>query len=475
MTSIQKIGFVLGPLLFVIFQWGVSLEGLSQSGHSVLGVTLWVSIWWITEVISLAATSLLPILLFPITGALDITETTKAYGHPYVFLFLGGFILAIAIEKWNLHKRLALNIILRIGTNPGRMLLGFMGATAFLSMWISNTAATVMLLPIGMAVIKLQSDEKVNGFSRALMLGIAYAASIGGMATLIGTPPNLVLAGIIKSSYAIELTFTQWFVFAFPLCVVLFLMAWLYLRRSIQLKNQNNKTPLAEGDEVVRQELLSLGQMSRQERAVGWVFLGMVFLWTTRSAIFTRFIPELSDTSIALIGALVLFLLPAGPNDKLLTWNDTRELPWGILILFGGGMAIAIGFEASGLAKWIGMQLVSLEHLPFWLLLVVLVASVNFLTEITSNMATTAILLPVLVSLTAILDIHPYTLILPATLAASCAFMLPVATPPNALVFSSGKVSIGEMVRFGFWFNLTAIALISLYAFWLVPIFFDAG
>jgi sodium-dependent dicarboxylate transporter 2/3/5 len=471
MKTSQKIGMLLGPILFGTFNWLISFEGLSASGHAVLAVTLWVSTWWVTEVISLAATSILPIIVLPISGGLSMAETTKAYGHPLIFLFFGGFILAIAIEKWQLHKRLALNIILFSGVDVGKNLFGFMAATAFLSMWISNTATTVMLLPIALAVIKWQGDQLPPDFARALMLGIAYAASIGGMATLIGTPPNLVLAGIIRDSYQVELSFIQWSLFALPLCILLFFGAWWYLKRTIGRR----ETKTTFDHQTIRQELVDLGPMSRQERAVALVFLGMIFLWTFRSVLIVQWVPELNDTGIALIGALVLFLLPAGPSGKLVEWSDTRNLPWGILILFGGGMAIANGFESSGLAQWVGFKLVGAQSLPVWLLLLIIVAGVNFLTEITSNMATTAIMLPVLLSLTAMLGVHAYLLAVPATIAASCAFMLPVATAPNALVFSSGQVKIQEMVKYGFWFNITSIAIVTVYTYWLVPVFFSSN
>ncbi len=468
----KKIGLILGPILFILFLWVISFEGLSPEAHAALGVTLWISVWWLTEVIALAATSLLPILLFPLSGALDISETTTAYGHPFIFLFLGGFILAIAIEKWNLHKRIALSVILRTGTSTKRVLLGFMAATAILSMWISNTAATVMLLPICMAVINLQARNASPSFARALLLGVAYAASIGGMATLIGTPPNLILAGIIKSSYHIDLSFVKWMAIALPLCILLFLVTWLYLQRTMTNTSSEVDVDANEQKATIQRELNALGPLSVQERKVGIIFLAMVFLWISRGALLSQFIPELTDTAIALLGAMALFLTPAGSSGKLMEWDDTKHLPWGILILFGAGMAIAKAFELTELAKWIGMHLINLENLPFWLLLLVLVAAVNFLTEFTSNMATTAILLPILISLTSLIGVHEFALIIPATFAASCAFMLPVATAPNALIFASGKIKIQEMVRYGFVLNILAILLVTFYAFVFVPVFF---
>ncbi|MCH8553544.1 MAG: SLC13 family permease [Schleiferiaceae bacterium] len=470
MTNAQKTGAVAGPASFWFFAYACNFQGLSLEGHAVLGVAIWVGIWWVTEVIPIAATALIPLLALPLTQSLSMTATSNAYGHPFVFLFLGGFLLAIAIEKWELHKRLALHIIFLVGSEPKRIILGFMLATAFLSMWISNTAATVMLLPICVAVIKQQGALLSPRFGKALVLSIAYAASIGGMATLIGTPPNLVLAGIIQNSYGVDLSFAQWFFFAGPMCLLLLFIAWRYL---VQIAGE--APTITETPNSVREALAALGHWSAEEKKVSIVFLSMAFLWTFRSSILTPFFEHLNDTHIAIGGGLALFLIPAGSSGKLLTWSDTRDLPWGILLLFGGGMALAAGFESSGLALWIGEQLAALDSVPFWLLLLIVVASVNFLTEVTSNLATTAMLLPVLVSLTASLGVHPYILLMAATTAASCAFMLPVATPPNALVFSSGLLRMSEMVRYGFWFNLIAIIIVSVYVFWMVPIVFEVS
>lgn len=472
----SNIGFWLGPILFVLINYFSAPPGLSEVGTSVLAIAAWVAIWWITEAIPIAATALLPIVLFPFTGALSMASTTAAYGHPYIFLFMGGFVLAIAIEKWNLHKRIALSIIAYVGTNMPKIIFGFMVATAFLSMWISNTAAAVMLLPVGMALVSQLREQSIAGgdssrmFGKALMLSIAYAASIGGMATLIGTPPNLVMAGVISKTYGVEISFLQWFLLAFPISLVLLALAWLYLTKvAFTFREQS----FPGGGEALREQLRALGKLSRQETMVLFVFLLMAFAWISRSVLLVHFIPGIDDTMIAIGGALILFFLPAGHGVRLVEWEDAVKLPWGIIILFGGGIALASAFEESGLAAWIGLQLGSVQNIPFLLLLLLLVASVNFLTEITSNLATTAMLMPVLVSVASSLHIHPYYLVMAATLAASCAFMLPVATPPNAVVFGSGYLRINEMVKHGFWMNIISVLVVTLAVYFLLPVLWD--
>jgi sodium-dependent dicarboxylate transporter 2/3/5 len=469
----KKIGLFLGPFLFILIKYFFHPEGLSEAAIGVLASTFWIAIWWITEPVDIPMTSLLPIVLFPLNGSLSLSETTASYGHQYIFLFLGGFILAIAIEKWNLHKRIALTIITLIGTNMNRIVLGFMIATAFLSMWISNTATAVMILPVGMAVITHLKDNpntKENEnilFAKILMLAIAYSASIGGMATLIGTPPNLVLAGIVEKTYHTEITFLQWFMFGFPLSVVLLLLSWLYLTR-IAFKIDQKEFP--GGKEEIESQLEKLGPISYQEKIIFLVFVATALAWITRSFLLVKLAPNIDDTIIAILAALVLFIIPSKKNNEaLMTWKDAVSLPWGILILFGGGMALAIGFETTGLATWIGNHLTMLEGVSVLLLLFALITAVNFLTEITSNMATTAMLLPVLVSLALIIDIHPYVLLVSATLAASCAFMLPVATPPNAVVFGSGYIKIEDMVKKGFWMNIISIGVITFFCYFILP------
>jgi sodium-dependent dicarboxylate transporter 2/3/5 len=470
----KLIPLLLGPITFALVLMFLKPDGLSEEGVAVLACTCWIAIWWIFEATNISVTALLPIILFPLSGALDIETTTASYGHKYVFLYLGGFILAISIEKWNLHKRIALHIIQFVGTDVSKIILGFMIATAFMSMWISNTATSVMMLPIGMAIIAQLRDHpgtEINEnliFGKALMLSIAYSASIGGVATLIGTPPNLVLAGVVQEIYGIEISFAQWMMFGLPLSLVLLGICWVYLTKfAFTFKKEKFKA----GESEIKDLLKKLGIMSYEEKIVSLVFFMTAFLWISRSLILTDVFPHLDDTIIAMLSAVSLFLLPKkGGKGRLITWDEAVKLPWGIIILFGGGLALASGFQSSGLAVWIGEQLVSLAGVKLVLILLILIAAVNFLTEITSNLATTAMLLPVLAPMAVSLDVHPFILMVAATAAASCAFMLPVATPPNAVVFGSGYLRIPDMVRAGVGLNIISIFLILLAVYFLLPL-----
>ena len=480
--SVSKIGFVLGPLCFILIMLFFNPDDLEFQGKAILACASWIAIWWVTEPIPIAATSLLPIIIFPLSGGLDIKTTTAAFGHKYVFLFIGSFILAIAIQKWKLHKRIALNIINQVGVNKSNIILGFMIATAFLSMWISNTATSVMILPVGLAIISQLKDdpntpENENSlFGKALMLAIAYSASIGGMATIIGTPPNMIFAGVIKESYNIEISFFDWFKFGLPLSIFFLFICWFYLTK-IAFKFKQKE--FSAGKEEVVSQLKGLGKISYEEKTILIVFILTALAWISRSYILVKIIPNLDDTIIAVISAILLFILPSKKSTiknkltKIVDWEDAMKLPWGILLLFGAGMALAQGFDSSGLAIWIGNQLTYLSDVPLVILLLILIASVNFLTEVTSNMATTAMLLPILVSLAVVLDLHPYYLLVSATLAASCAFMLPVATPPNTVVFGSGLLKIEDMFKKGLWLNLISIITLTFTIYYVLPYFWD--
>ena len=459
--SPNRIGLFLGPILFAVILLFAKPEGLSSAGVAVLASTIWVAIWWITEALPISVTALLPIILFPLTGGLDLSTTTAAFGHKYIFLYIGGFLLAIAIERWNLHRRIALIIINFIGAGISKIILGFMLATAFLSMWISNTATTVMMLPIGMAIISQLMDhpdtpeDENKMFGKALMLGIAYSASIGGIATLIGTPPNLVLAGVVQENYGIEISFAQWFKFGFPISILMLTIAWFYLTK-IRFKFKFEAFP--GGKTEIKRLLSSLGKMAYEEKIVLCVFVSTAFLWMGRSVL-QQWIPAIDDTIIAMCAGIILFILPSKDKKrKIITWDEAVKLPWGILLLFGGGMALAAGFKSSGLALWIGSQMTLLSGMTLIILILILITCVNFLTEITSNLATTAMLLPILAAMATTLGIHPYYLLVAATVAASCAFMLPVATPPNAVVFGSGYLTIPDMVKAGIWLNIGLFA-----------------
>jgi len=473
----NKIGLILGPTLFFLTLAFFHPEGLSREANAILASTLWIATWWITEAIPISATALLPIVLFPLTDAMDIKSTTAAFGHRYIFLYVGGFIIAIAIEKWNLHKRIALNIINIIGTDISKIILGFMIATAFLSMWISNTATSVMMLPIGMAIIAQLKDnpnteENENQiFGKALMLSIAYAASIGGVATLIGTPPNLVLVGIVEELYEVEISFGQWFKFGLPISIILLTICWKYLT-AYAFRFKQKAFP--GGKAEIKRLLSGLGKMSYEERTVAAVFLMTALLWITRSGL-QELIPylkgTLDDTVIAIFSGLLLFLLPTKKKDRaILNWEEAVKMPWGVILLFGGGMALAEGFKTTGLAAWIGSQMTLLQGVSVLLLILFIISAVNFLTKITSNLATTAMLLPILAPMAIALGIHPYTLMVSATLAASCAFMLPVATPPNAVVFGSGYLKIPDMVKTGIWMNIISILLLTMMVYFILPL-----
>ncbi len=464
------LGLVLGPIAFILFNFFFKLEGLSDQGHGVLAVTLWIAIWWISEAIPVAVTALLPIILFPLCGAMGIKETTSAYGHPIIFLFMGGFVLAIALEKWHLHKRLALLVISVAGTNGKKLILGFMVATAFLSMWISNTAAAIMMLPIAMAVIpKFNNDldEKSNNFGKALMLGIAYSASIGGVATLVGTPPNLILAGVIRETFNVELSFVDWLKIGLPFSIVMLLICWKCLS-SWAFKISTGS--IAGGKAEIQKQLKELGKISIEEKRIAVVFVLTALAWITRSYLIQPFLPAIDDTVIAIVAAVALFLIPSSAGDKLLNWNDMVKIPWGIILLFGGGISLAVGFDQSGLAMWIGSKLSSLEGISVFILVLSLIAMVNFLTEITSNLATTAVILPILIPLALVVDVHPYVLMVGAAIAASCAFMLPVATPPNAIVYGSGEIQMSTMIKSGIWLNVISIILLTLLIYFILPL-----
>ena len=473
----KKIGLILGPLTFFVFLIFGQFEGLSNSGQSVLASTLWIAIWWVTEAIPIAATALLPIILFPLSQGMELPTTTESYGHKYVFLYLGGFLIAIGIEKWNLHKRIAINIISFIGTDVRKVILGFMIATAFLSMWISNTATSVMMLPIGVAIIKQLKDnpaslENENTiFGKALMLGIAYSASIGGIATLIGTPPNLVMAGVISEIYNYEITFFKWFIFGFPISIILLFFCWYYITRVAYVFNQRE---FPGGRSEVNRLKNDLGPISYEEKIIAIIFALAGFCWITRSFLLQSILPVLDDTIIAISFGLILFVIPSkAKTNTLLNWKDTIQLPWGVIILFGGGMAIAKAFEISGLAIWLGELMTTLNALPFFILIIFLIAAVNFLTEITSNLATTAMILPVLASLAFEIGVHPFGIMVGAAVAASCAFMLPVATPPNAIVFGSGYLKIPDMVSRGIVLNIFSIILIAVMVYFILPLLWD--
>lgn len=484
-TSASRIGRFLGPvvaiLVWSISQWATA--GLSPEGQLAAGIALWMAIWWMTEAIPLPVTAMLPIVLFPLAGILSIEDVTQPYANRYVFLFLGGFMIARAIERWNLHRRLALLTVLAVGTQPRRLVAGFMLATALLSMWISNTAATVVMLPIGMSLVgSLQSHLKESGgktdsgsnFATCLMLSIAYSASIGGLATLIGTPTNLFLAKFALD-HGIKLSFARWMMFATPFSMLMLVLSWVVLTRIIfPIRIEH----IEGGRELIRKELREMGPTSRAEWTVLAVFLSTATAWVLREPITNwewltsrvAIVGRLNDTVIAMIGVVLLFVLPVNRRGTVaLDWKTANTIPWGMLLLFGGGFALAAGIADSQLADWIGSQVQALDFMPSWLLVAVVVTIVVFLTELTSNTPTVAVFLPILLGVAVGVDVEPMLLLVPATLSATCAFMLPVATPPNAIVFGSGSIAISDMVKAGLVLNTIAIVLIPIWTFFFGP------
>lgn len=470
----KRIGLFLGPALFMLLLSFLRPAGLPFAGTAVLATTAWMAVWWTTEAIDIAVTALLPIVLFPLTGVMPATEITQSYGHYLVFLFLGGFVIAMAVERWNLHRRIALGIISLIGVDLKMIILGAMVATAFLSMWISNTATSVMMLPIAMAIARQLEDDpstpedENRTFGKALMLAIAYAASIGGMASLIGTPVNGVLVGQVEKIFAVDIGFMDWFRIGFPISVVLLVICWWYLTR-VAFRFQQES--FAGGRAEIQRLQVELGPMTAEEKKVLIVFFLTALAWVIRKSVLTPLIPGINDTVIAMLGATALFLLPGrNKGSALLTWKEAVQLPWGVVLLLGGGFALAAGFTAGGLGAYVENHLTVSQAIPLLLIVAIVVAAVNFLTEITSNVATTSMLLPVLAVAAGPVGVPAATLMVPATLAATCAFMLPVATPPNAVVFGSGYLTIPDMVRAGFRMNVISIAIITLVGYLLLPL-----
>lgn len=461
------IGLLLGPVLFLMTWWVPPPEGLSPMAWHVLGMALLMAIWWSTEALPIPVTALLPILIIPALGAGSLRDASAPYADPVIFLFLGGFMLGLAMQRWNLHRRIALLTLLAVGTRPSRQIAGFMIATAFLSMWVSNTATTIMMLPIGLSVIALmQSDnaQELERFATAMLLSIAYAASIGGVATLIGTPPNALLAAYLKNNHDIAIGFGQWMLIGLPVAVsMLVFTGWWLTRGGFRLgEGGASRTALQDA-------LRELGPLSRGERTVGLIFVLTALAWIFRP-LFADRLPWLDDTSIAMAATLALFVTPvdAGKRIFVMDWSKTEGVPWGVLLLFGGGLSLAGVIRSSGLAEWIANSLGAFGALPLILMMALVVAVIIFLTEVTSNTATAAAFLPLLGALAVAQDVSPLLFAVPAAIAASCAFMMPVATPPNAIVFATGHMRIQAMIRAGFVLNLGGVVLVTLLSYGLI-------
>ena len=469
-SVIPSLGRWCGPLaallVFAALTW--LQPDLAFVARATAGSGTLMAIWWMTEALPLPVTALLPLILFPATGVLTMSEAAAPYAEKNVYLFFGGFLIALAVERWNLHRRLALLIVLGVGTRPDRLIGGIMLATALTSMWISNTATAAMMLPIGMSLITLLSDHLTHrldaavadrerrAFATNMMLGIAYAASIGGLGTPVGTPTNIALFGFL-SDHKIALSFSAWVIVSGPLVLVFVFSTWLLLTKWI---NRLSVSDLPGGRQLIREELRKLGPPSRAEWVCLVVFAATAAAWVLREPLWGD---RIDDTLIAMVGAISLFFIPVDRARKVhaLDWSVAEKIPWGILLLFGGGFSLTSAMTKSGLTHWLGQQLVGLESLPPWLVIVLSTTLVIYTTELTSNTPTILAFLPILYSVAEGLEIEPLMLLVPATWAASCAFMLPVGTPPNAIVFATGKVTIREMIRAGWWLNLIGIALIT--------------
>lgn len=474
----HKAGLIGGLLVFAALALIPAPEGLSPEGWRVAAVAALMVTWWITEAIPIPVTALLPIVLFPVLGITDIAGATTPFANPLIYLFLGGFVIALGMEKSNLHRRIALRIIRMVGTRPNSIIIGFMMAAAFLSMWVSNTATAMMMLPIALSIIGLVDDKQSiaedrldNRFGLVLLLGLAYACNLGGIATLIGTPPNALMAGYMLDIHGIEIGFAQWMMIGLPLVVISLPIVHFGLTR-ILFPLEPDQFPGS--DKLIENELEKSGPMSRAEKQVAAIFVLTATLWMLRPLI-QNAVPGISDTGIAIFGALLIFLLPTDWQrwQFVVVWKDARRLPWGILILFGGGLSLASGISDSGLADWIGSAFEFLDGFNVILLIMLAALTIIFLTEVTSNTATAAAFVPILASVAIGMGHDPMLLAIPAAMAASCAFMLPVATPPNAIVYGSGLISMPQMARAGLLFNVLMVFIITITVYLLAGTLFS--
>jgi sodium-dependent dicarboxylate transporter 2/3/5 len=474
----QVIGLFLGPLIAGLMIFAGPPESLSQPGWMTASVGILMAVWWATEAVPIAVTALLPIVVFPLFGIATIQDTTAPYANKVIYLFLGGFIVAFAMQRWNLHRRMALTVLQHVGGNGRSLVGGFMLASAIISMWVMNTSTTMMLLPIAVSIIAVihktvdgLDDKAKDNFQYSLLLGIAYGATIGGMATLVGTAPNAMFAAFMQETYGTEIDFSRWMLVGLPLSAMMLPLAWLILTRfafKVDFKTSD------EGKAALRQLKEELGAITVPEKRVATVFVLMAATWVLRPLLVT--LPGLSaldDSGIAMAGGIALFLIPSGEKSDplLLRWTYAERLPWSVLILFGGGLTLASAVTRTGLAEWLGSSLQTIGALPLFALVIVAATMIIFLTELTSNIATTATFLPVVGAIAIESGYDPIVLAVPVTLAASCAFMLPVATPPNAIVFGSGMLTIPKMVRAGMMLNIVGIFLVSIVALYLAPRF----
>ncbi|MCG8510276.1 MAG: DASS family sodium-coupled anion symporter [Rhodospirillales bacterium] len=476
----RSMGLASGLAIFALMLAFDPPGGMPEKAWTVATVGVLMAVWWVLEAIPIPATALVPIALFPLLDVAPIKATAAPYANPLIFLFLGGFIIALAMERWNLHRRIALNILKVVGANPAALVGGFMGATAFLSMWVSNTATATMMLPIGLSVIALvtggglpgQGERPGERFAPALLLGIAYGASIGGIGTLIGTPPNALLAGYFAETYHVEISFANWMLMAVPLEAALLVVAWLVLTKVVFPIRVKELTGV---EKIIGEELDKLGPVGRGEKLIAVIFVATALMWMVRPII-DRWLPGVSvtDPGIAVIAALIVFVVPVEPKNRvfLLDWTATQKLPWGVLILFGGGLSLGAAINQTGLSEWIATAMAGASGWPTLALICGVVVAVMLISHMTSNTATAAAFLPLTAALAVSLGENPLLLTIPMVLAASCVFMMPVATPPNAIVFASGELTVPQMARAGFLINVVSLVLILFVAYSLMELAF---
>ena len=479
MNKTKFIGLIIGIIFLIATCLLPSPESLNNKAWLTLGVAILMATWWLTEAIPLPATGLLPLVLFPLLGISSIKDTAQAFSHPIIFLFMGGFIIGLAMQHTGLHKRIAYYIISKFKSSPKSLVFGFMCATAFLSMWISNSATAIMMLPIALSIITVfkedKNDIKDNNFDKALVLSIAFSATIGGIATIIGTPPNTVMAAMLSEIYNYEINFVDWLKIGLPTSIILLPITWIIL--TFLCFPLNSKASIK--DKVIRDKIKELGKISQDEIMVGIVFIITASLWISRKWLSTALdgvIPAgaLNDSTIAIMAAIFLFIIPSNrpKRKRLIDWQVAQNIPWGALILIGGGLSLATVINSSGLATWIGSLSSNLSNISIVFIVLICIASIIVLTELTSNTATASTFIPIMGATALGLGQDPLLLIIPATLAASCAFMMPVATPPNTIAYASGHLKISDMIKAGIWLNIISIIIIGvIIALILGPVF----
>ena len=473
--SYRKLGFWIGLLLFFSIVLNPTPESLSIEGWHVAAVALLMAAWWGTEAVPLPVTALIPLAALPLLQVSSLKETAISYANPHIFLFLGGFILALAIQRSGLHKRLALSVVSKVNASAGSIVGTFMCISFFISMWVMNTSTTLMLLPICLAIcVNIKealpglSNKQIKNFEIALFLGIAYASSIGGMSSLIGTAPNIVFAGFMQENFNIDISFLDWMKIALPIGLIMLVASFIILTKIIYPSTFEIN---AATKNKIKKSLEELGKISRDEKKVFIIFLIAASLWIGRPYLkYHEMLLGLTDAGIAILAAIILFILPSdNKKSNLLEWDETKKLPWGLLLLFGGGLSLASSISSSGLGQWLGTSFSLLVELKPWLIILLITTFIVFLTELTSNTATTSTFLPIATSIAVAISVAPISIAIPLVMASSLAFMLPVATPPNAIVYGSGKITIANMIKAGFILNLIGILIIALVSHYLLP------